>query len=58
MFLGGTVVRYHIPGRESLIPGHYTVTRCEADGAVLSGADLARRLREGTVAVLDVTIER
>ena len=62
MFLGGTVVRYHIPGRESLIPGAYTVAACAVDGRRIEGGVLpqpvAEQVRDGQVRGIDVWIQR
>lgn len=61
-FLGGVRVRYHIPGRGSLIPGQYTVSGFELDGeqhpgGALRGED-ARAVRRGDVREIDVYIKR
>ena len=57
-FLEKCRVRYHIPGRESLVPGHYRVAAYEADGAPCDPVTLADRVRRGEVGFLDVMIER
>ena len=57
-FLEKCRVRYHIPGQESLVPGHYRVAAYEADGAPCDPVTLADRLRRGEVGFLDVMIER
>ena len=62
VFLGQTRVRYHIPGRESLIPGAYTVAACAVDGRRIEGGVLpqpvAEQVRDGQVRGIDVWIQR
>ena len=62
VFLGQTRVRYHIPGRESLIPGAYTVAACAVDGRRIEGGVLpqpvAEQVRDGQVRRIDVWIQR
>jgi hypothetical protein len=61
-FLGQTLVRYHIPGRESLIPGGYAIEAYGPDGGRTAGdvqpEEPARAVRDGRVKVLDVYIRR
>jgi hypothetical protein len=61
-FLGGVRVRYHIPGRGSLIPGQYTVSGFELDGKQRPGGALrgedAQAVRRGDVRKIDVYIKR
>ncbi|MBR6953885.1 MAG: hypothetical protein IKH77_02430 [Clostridia bacterium] len=62
VFLGQTLVRFHIPGRESLIPGGYAIEAYSLDGERVAGDTLpettARAVRDGRVREMDVFIRR
>ena len=58
MFLGRCLVRYHIEGRDSLIPGRYRITAMAADGRPCACDEAAELARRGDLATLDVSIRR
>ncbi|MBO4925694.1 MAG: hypothetical protein J5472_04385 [Clostridia bacterium] len=62
VLLGQCLVRYHIPGSGSLIPGQYAIEKYVLDGAEYPGpalpAEAAERVRSGAAKEMDVYISR
>ena len=62
VFLGSCRVRYHIPGRESLVPGAYSIEKYVLDGREYAAAALpasaAEQVRRGEGKLLEVYVKR